>query len=267
MRRFDPLAIATSLYQHRFLVGQLVIRDVLLRYRGAYFGVAWVLFNPLVTLGAFSFVFGYVVPVRWFDQSHGLPFVLNLYVGLIVFNVFAESLARAPMAVRGQRNFVKKVIFPVEVLPVVPMGAALVQAVANLVILVVALASMGMLAPGVLLLPVVLAPAILLAMGASWFVAAWGVFIKDVAQVVPVATQLLFFLSPVLYPVDVVPAAVRPLYAANPVAATIDCARAVASGGAVDWNGWLIALAVGLVVLVLGYAFFQHTRDEFADVL
>lgn len=256
-----------SLAQHRYLLGQLIKRDVLLRYRGAMFGVAWMFLNPLLMLAIFAFVFGQIFQSRWPQQDGGAPFWLVLYSGLIAFNIFAEAVSRAPAAVRSYPSYVKKIIFPVEVLPLVPLGAALVHGAFNYLILLAALAWTGHLTASALLYPLALLPLILLTLGVAWFLAAWGVFIKDMSQIVPPFVQMLMFLSPVLYPASSVPAVLRPFYQFNPLGSVIEASRNVALGHPADWGQWTIALLLGLTTAWLGHAFFRHSRDEFADVL
>lgn len=263
----NPLAIAAGILRHRYLLGQLVKRDVLLRYRGALFGVLWIFLSPLLMLAIFAFVFGHIFQARWTQQPEGLPFWLVLYCGLIVFNVFGETVSRAPTAVRSFPAYVKKIIFPVDILPLVPLGAALVHAGFNFLILAAALAWTGKLSAALLLLPLLLIPVVLLAVGAAWFLAAWGVFIKDMSQIVPLFVQMLLFLSPVFYPVSAVPPGLTFLYQANPLGAVIEAVRAAVLGLPVAWTAWIAALAAGLAAALLGHAFFQHARDEFADAL
>ncbi len=263
----NPWKIVAEVWQHRYLLGQLVKRDVLLRYRGAMFGVLWIFLSPLLMLTIFAFIFGQVFQTRWPQQNDNLPFWLLLYSGLITFNVFSEAVSRAPTSVRGYPSFVKKIIFPVHILPLVPLGAGLVHATFNFMILLSALAWVGGLHLQVLLFPLLLLPVLLLAMGFSWFMAAWGVFIKDMTQIVPMFVQMLMFLSPVFYPASAVPAALRPLYQFNPLGTVIEATRSVISGQPVEWEAWFIALAFCLVALILGHAFFQHSREEFADAL
>lgn len=264
---FNPLRVVADIWQHRYLLGQLIKRDVLLRYRGAMFGVAWIFLSPLFMLAIFAYVFGQIFQSRWPQQDSTLPFWLLLYAGLIVFNVFAETVSRAPGAVRGYPNFVKKIIFPVHILPVVPLGAALVHGFFNYLILLAALTWAGGLHMQVLLFPLLLLPALLLALGLSWFVAAWGVFIKDMTQIVPMFVQMLMFLSPVFYPVSAVPAALRPFYHFNPLGSVIETTRAVVTGQPIAWGAWGLTLVLCLAGAMLGYAFFQHSREEFADAL
>ena len=262
-----PSTIYRELLRHRYLFGQLVKRDVLLRYRGAMFGVLWIFLSPLLMLAIFAFVFGQIFQAKWPQQNIGIPFWLLLYSGLIAFNIFAETVSRAPASVRGQPNYVKKIIFPVGILPVVPLGAALVHAIFNFLILLVALIWLGHFHLGVLLFPVLLIPVIFLALGFAWFLSAWGVFIKDMSQIVPVFVQMLMFLSPVFYPVSVVPAFLQPIYRFNPLSTIIEAMRNAISGFPVDWLSWSLALLVSVLAAALGFVFFQHSREEFADVL
>jgi len=263
----NPLHIYRVLWKHRYILGQMVKRDVLLRYRGAMFGIFWVFLSPLLMLAIFAFVFGQVFQAKWSQHESGVPFWLLLYSGLIAFNVFSETVARAPNAVRGYPSYVKKIIFPLEILPVVPLGAALVHATFNFLILLVALALQGQLHATVLLFPILLVPLVLLALGFSWFMAAWGVFIKDMTQIVPVFVQMLLFLSPVFYPVSAVPEVLRKFYLYNPLGMVIEAIRDVVNGVPVAWESFTLVLAFCLMVAVLGYVFFQHSREEFADVL
>ena len=223
--------------------------------------------QPADHAGYFRLWFGHIFQARWPRQDGGAPFWLVLYSGLIVFNVFAEAVSRAPTAVRGYPSYVKKIIFPVEILPLVPLGAALVHGAFNFLILVAALVWIGQLTPWIVLYPVLLLPLALLALGLSWFLAAWGVFIKDMSQIVPPFIQMLLFLSPVLYPASAVPPALRPFYEYNPLGAVIEACRAAALGQALNWSQWGIALVLGIVAALLGYTFFRHSREEFADVL
>lgn len=267
MANFSPFLIVSAIYPNRYLLGQLIKRDVLLRYRGAMFGVLWIFLSPLLMLGIFAFVFGHIFQARWPQQQEAVPFWLILYCGLIVFNIFAEAVSRSPSAVRSYPSYVKKIIFPVDILPLIPLGAGLVHGAFNFLILLAALAWTGNLHVQALLFPLLLIPVLLLALGFSWFLAAWGVFIKDMTQIVPLFVQMLMFMSPVFYPVSAVPETLRPIYLHNPLGAVIEAGRAAALGASIPWVSWVTALAIGLAVAILGHAFFQHSREEFADAL
>lgn len=262
-----PWQMPREIYSQRYLLGQLIRRDVLLRYRGAMFGVAWMFLSPLLMLAIFAFVFGQIFQARWPQQASAIPFWLLLYSGLIAFNIFAETVSRAPGAVRSYPSYVKKIIFPLEILPLVPLGSALVHAGFNLLLLFAGLAWFGAWHASLLLLPLLLVPLLLLALGLAWFLAAWGVFIKDMSQIVPLFVQMLLFLSPVFYPVQAVPAGLQPFYRINPVGVVIESWRALIGGSPVDWLAWGLVLAASALACALGYLFFQHSRQEFADVL
>lgn len=146
----NPLRITADIFRSRYLLGQLIKRDVLLRYRGAMFGVLWIFLSPLIMLAIFAFIFGQIFQARWPQLDTGIPFWLLLYSGLIAFNLFAETISRAPTSVRNYPSFVKKIIFPVSILPVVPLGASLVHGGFNFLILLAALAWTGHLHAGVL---------------------------------------------------------------------------------------------------------------------
>lgn len=263
----NPLRISGDIWRSRYLLGQLVKRDVLLRYRGAVFGVLWIFLSPLIMLTIFAFIFGHIFQARWPQQESGIPFWVLLYSGLIAFNIFAETISRAPTSVRGYPSFVKKIIFPVEILPIVPLGAALVHGGFNFLILLAALAWVGHLHASLLLFPLLISPLLLLALGLSWFFAAWGIFLRDMTQIVPVFVQMLMFLSPVFYPISAVPESLRTLYLLNPLGTVIEATRAAVGGHPVEWISWGMALGFSLIAAILGYVFFQHSRDEFADVL
>jgi lipopolysaccharide transport system permease protein len=263
----NPIRIIADIYRHRYLLSQLIKRDVLLRYRGALFGVLWIFLSPLIMLAIFAFIFGQIFEARWPQSESGFPFWLILYSGLIAFNLFSESISRAPSSVRNHPNFVKKIIFPVSILPIVPIGSALVHGLFNFLILCAALALAGRLNFGIILFPMLLSPLVLFALALSWLLASWGVFIKDMTQIVPVFVQMLLFLSPVLYPVSAVPKEFRTIYQCNPLSVVIEATRSAIFGQPVDFGAWTIALGFSMIAVVLGYSFFQHSRDEFADAL
>ena len=247
---------------------QLVKRDVLLKYRGAFFGVLWVFLNPLILLAVYTFVFGYIFPSRWHSQGGGgVPNAIMLFAGLITFTLFSDSVSRAPASVRSNPSYVKKIIFPLEILPVVPLGTALVHMVFNMMILFVALVWLGQVHWQLLLIPVLLLPLLPLILGLAWFLAAWGVFIKDMSQIVPVMVQMMMFLSPVFYPVSSVPHRLQPFLVLNPLVPVLENIRAAVLGVSIAWGQWAVAFGMGMVVFVIGLAFFQHSREEFADVI
>lgn len=262
----NPLA---QVITHRELLWQLVLRDVLLRYRGAMFGVVWAFIQPLVMLVIYAFVFGQILQFRWppLPNSSPVPGWILLYGGLLTFNIFADTLSRAPISVRAYPSYVKKIIFPLQILPMVPLGAALVHAVFGFLILLIVLISMHCLHATFILIPLLLLPLLFVVLGLSWFIAAWGVFIKDVAQLTPIFLQMLMFISPVFYPSTSVPKYLQPLFQLNPLAIVIEAVRAASVGNSINWLLWILVTFGSLVICIIGYGFFMHAREEFADVL
>ncbi len=259
------------LRQHRQLLAQIAWREVQARYRGSWLGVFWSLLNPLLMLGLYTFVFSVVFEARWGMQADEgqLDFALNLFAGLIVFNLFAETVNAAPSLVLGNTNYVKRVVFPLEVLPCARFLSALVQVGFGLAILLAAnLWCRGYVSWTLVLLPVVLLPTALLTLGLSYFLASLGVFVRDIGNVVGVVTTALMFLSPVMYPLSKLPEKMRPWLEYNPLAPIVDSFRRVTIETQMpDWTSWTAVTLFGLVVLWAGWTWFAKSKNAFADVL
>lgn len=266
-----PFAGLVTAWRKRDLVRQLVQREVLGRYRGSMLGLAWSLVHPMVLLAVYTFVFSFVFRTRWpggWGESK-LDFALILFCGMIVFNVFAECFTRAPGLIVSQPNFVKKVVFPLEVLPVTAVLGALFHAATSFAVLVVLMLIVRGLPPAsILLAPVVLLPFVLLCFGLTWLLSALGVYVRDVGQVVQVLVTALMFLSPLFYPLSILPEAVQPFLLLNPVAYPIEQLRAVVLFGRVpDWSGLGVYSLCGVAALWIGFAVFQRIRGGFTDVI
>ncbi len=272
MRDFStsPLEITASFWRNRHLVGTLTKREILSRYRGSVLGVAWSFFNPVLMLAVYTFVFSVVFKARWGggDESR-LGFALALFAGLLVFNFFSECITRAPKLIVANVNYVKKVVFPLEVLSFVAMGAAGFQMVVNLgVWLVFYLLCFGVPPLSILLFPLVILPLALMTLGVTWFLASLGVFLRDVAEVATILTSMLLFLSPIFYPVSALPPGYQTLLHVNPLTSILEQVRGVMiHGQAPDPVYWSAGLAVSLLIAWSGFAWFQKTRKGFADVL
>lgn len=271
LRLLNPVAMARNLWRHRELVAQFARREVEGRYRGSFLGIVWSFITPLVMLLIYTFVFGVIFQARWPQaRSESLnEFAVIIFAGLTTFTIFSEVVSRAPGLVVGVPNYVKKVVFPLEILPLSALGAALFHAGVSLLILIGAhLLVGGALHWTVLLLPLVLLPLLALALGLSWLLASLGVFVRDLGNLVGLLVQILFFLSPIFYSAEAVPEPVRSLLALNPLSPVIDNVRGVLLWGEQpDWGGLLISLGLSGVVMLLGYAWFQQTRKAFGDVL
>jgi lipopolysaccharide transport system permease protein len=266
------LALAKSMLRNRQLILQMTKRDVVGRYKGSAFGLAWSFFNPVLMLIVYTFVFSEIFNARWGglggDDSK-TQFAVVLFVGMIVQGLFSEVLNRAPSLILSNVNYVKKVVFPLEILPVIAMGAALFHGVVSLLVLLAAFALFnGYLQWTAVFIPLVLMPLVILTMGFAWMLASIGVFLRDVGQTIGIITTVLMFLAPVFYPITAVPERFRPFIMANPITFIIEQGREVLIWGHLpNWMGLGAYTLVASVIAWLGFALFQKTRKGFADVL
>ena len=266
-----PWRSARVLWKNRSLLWRLVEREVLGRYRGSLIGWGWTFLQPLLMLLVYTFVFSQVFVSRWGGEQQGGPlaFAVNLFAGLVVFNLFSECCNKAPSLVIDNPNYVKKVIFPLEILSGVSVGSASFHAVTSLVILVIfELLAFHTLPFTILLLPLVWLPLILGCLGISWVLAALAVFLRDINQIVQVVVSMLMFLSPVFFPTSALPPHWRPFLNLNPLAQVIEETRRVAiEGMPPDLTYLLVGTLAGLLIAELGCRFFQRAKRAFADVL
>lgn len=256
------------------LVKRLTVREIGAKYKGSVLGVLWSLVTPLLLLAVYAFVFGQVFGARWgaggaAGGTHLGQYAIVLFVGLTTFQLFSEAVTRAPTVIAGHKNFVKKVVFPLEVLPLVLVGTALFQYTVSLaVILVAVMVSAGGLNPHVLWLPVILAPFLVLLTGLCWVLAALGPYLRDIAQVVGTAVSALLFLSPVFYPRESLPEPGRSLFLLNPLTVPVEQSRkALLWGQAPDLAALCAYALVALVIAAAGYLLFRTLRPGFADVV
>ncbi len=261
-----------GLKQHHGLVLQMVKREVLGRYRGSVMGLAWSFFNPLLLLVVYTFVFAVVFRARWSgggDSSSHAEFAVILFVGMMVHGLFAECVNRAPTLILNNVTYVKKVVFPLQILPLVAMGSALFHMAVSFIVLVIAeLLIMGRIPWTVVYLPLVLLPLVLATVGVAWFLAALGVYVRDIAQATSLFTTILAFISPIFYPISALPEKYQIWMRLNPLTYVIEEARnTVIFGRQMNWVQWVVYLAFGLSIALLGLLWFQKTRKGFADVL
>ncbi len=266
------VALGRSLWRNRQLIGQMTRREVVGRYKGSVMGLAWSFFNPVFMLVVYTFVFSVIFKSRWggagADDSK-TQFALLLFVGMIVMSLFSDVVNRAPGLVLSNVNYVKKVVFPLEILPVIAIGSALFHSLVSLAVLLAAFALFNGYLPWTLIFtPLILLPLVILVAGLAWMLASLGVFLRDVGQFVGIISTVLMFLSPVFYPVSAVPERLRPFIMANPLTFIIEQAREVLIWGHLpNWPGLIIYTVVATVIAWAGYAWFQKTRKGFADVL
>ncbi len=264
----SPLHLLRSLRHNRGLVLALAAREIAARYRGSLLGLAWALVQPIFMLAIYTFVFSEVFKARWPGGS-GSRTEFALVRGLLVFNLFSEVFNRAPTLIVGNANYVKKVVFPLEVLPWVSVLTAMFSLAVNLVVwLLFYLVSTGLPPVTALLAPVVMLPMVLFMTGVAWLLSALGVFLRDTAQITAIITTAVMFLTPIFYPIDAIPASLRPFLNINPLAPIVAQMRDVLIWGkGLDPVLYPICLLVSALVFVAGFAFFQRTRRGFADVL
>jgi len=263
--------VVQNALQQWYLMKQLTRREIVGRYRGSWLGLAWSLFHPLLMLSVYTFVFSIVFRTRWDmgeDESR-VEFAIVLFVGLIVHGLFAECANRSCDLISAHTHFVKKVRFPLVILPLVVIGSAIFHAAVSLLVLFAAMVLSDVtLHSTIFYLPLILFPLLLIIMGLSWFLAATAVFVRDLGQVVPIATSMLLFLSPIFFPLSAVPPDYQAWIMLNPLTFVIEQARGVIIWGvSPDWLGLLLFDLAGLVGAGLGFWWFQRCRKGFADVL
>jgi len=264
-------SIATITWRNRELIFQMTRREIIGRYQGSVMGLAWSFFNPILLLAVYTFVFSVVFKARWnvgAEQTNS-EYAVAMFVGLIVHGLFAEVINRAPSLILANANYVKKVVFPLEVLPLVSLLAALFHALVSVVVLLAAFAWFNeYLNWTAIFFPLVILPLVILTIGLSWMLSSFGVFIRDVSQSIGIITMVMMFLAPVVYPISAVPTELRPWLMINPLTFIIEQGREVLIWGRMpDWIGLLAYSGVSIAVAWIGYFWFQKTRKGFADVL
>lgn len=246
-------------------------RDIVGRYQGSLLGISWSIVQPLLMLLIYTFVFTQVFKARWHGSTNptDFDFALNLFAGLIVFNLFGECLNRASSAILNHANFVTRVVFPLEIIPGVYLLTSLFHAGINILVLLSAQAVInGKVFITALLLPLALLPLLLLVVGLSWFVSAIAVYWRDVGQIIGLLVTGLLFVSPVFFPVAALPEQWRFLAMINPISYPIELTRTLLiQGGLPAWSTWLKYSSLAAFVAWWGFAVFQRLRRGFADVL
>lgn len=267
----SPVALMRNVWRNRNLIVQMTRREVTGRYRGSILGLTWSFFNPILMLVVYTFVFSVVFKAKWggVGEQSQTNFAIVLFVGMIVHGVFAEMVNRSPSLILTNVNYVKKVVFPLEILPIVGLGAALFHTLISLSVLLVAILLInGILAWTVIFFPLVILPLLIATLGVAWFLASIGVFVRDVGQITGMFTTVLMFLSPVFYSVSTLPEKFQFWMMLNPLTFMIEQSRAVMIFGKTpNWTGLGIYTVTSLVIAWTGFWWFQKTRKGFADVL
>jgi homopolymeric O-antigen transport system permease protein len=260
---------ARSIVRHHDLILRLATREFTQRFRGSMLGVVWAVLIPLFTAAVYTFVFSTVFKARWPGAAEGpFDFALIFLTGLTVHTIFAESVARAPMVV-GNASYVKKVIFPLEILPVVAVLTALVNACIGIAIVLIGnLILNGKIFITILTLPLVIAPYLIFVIALTLFFAAAGVYLRDLSQVVGLLITVTMFLTPIFFPIEAVPEQYQRAIWLNPLTFVVQQARDVTIFGRwPDFVGLSIYTLAALASLACAFWVFQRLRNGFADVL
>ena len=272
MRHFPatPIEMISTLWRHRVLIFISTKREVLGRYRGSFLGLLWSFFNPIFMLSVYTFVFSEVFKAHWGNNTGSrTEFALVLFAGLIVFNIFAECVNKSPGLIIANPNYVKKIVFPLEILPFVVLLSSLFHASISLAVWMVAYTIFfGPPHLTVLYLPIIILPFLFFVMGVCWIFSSLGVYLRDVTQFVGVITTVLMFLSPIFYPVTALPIAYRHFIYFNPLTAVVEQTRNVLYfGRSPNLPDLCIYWTLTLTLAWLGFFCFQKTRKGFSDVL
>jgi len=265
-----PAALFKSVIANRDLIYLLIKRDVIGRYRGSVMGLLWSFFNPLLMLAVYTFVFGVVFQASWTGGSESkTEFASVLFAGMLVFGLFSEALNRAPGLILANVNYVKKVVFPLEILPIVALGSAVFHFLIGLLVwLIFHLLFFGGPSLTVFQLPLLIMPLVFMTLGFSWLLASLGVYLKDVGQIVGVVTMVLMFMSPIFYPIEQLPEVYQPFMQLSPLTFVVEQARdTMIWGNNINLVAWCIYSSISVIAAWLGFAWFQKTSKGFADVL
>jgi lipopolysaccharide transport system permease protein len=267
----NPVAVFGHFRRHRYLLSRLAWRDVQVRYRGSWLGPLWALLTPLLMLAVYAFVFSEVFKYRWGtgEPQSRVDFALALFGSLTVFNLFAETLTAAPQLILANPNYVKRVVFPLEILPVARFTSNLVHSGFNFVVFLAAvLLFKGSLNWTLVFVPVVVAPLALLSLGCAFFLASLGVFVRDINNVVGLLVTMLMFMSAVFYPLSILPPAWQRLLSFNPLVPILEDFRRVTLQGLMpEWPMWCAVTVASAAVAVAGLAWFMQSKNAFADVV
>lgn len=260
-----------QLRRYRLLLSSLIRRDIAMRFRQSIFSSFWLVLQPLFMLLVYSFVFEVVMRVRWHEASFEnkkIPIGLILFSGLSAYTLFAETLMRCPAIISSSTSYVKKIVFPLALLPMVVVFSAVIMGVISFS--VVAIATLFIVGSLPLFLPAIIIPIIALtfmSLGIGWFLAALGVYFRDINQLMPFISTIILFTAPICYPTDIVPKQFRFLMEINPLTVPVGAIHTMFFGGVIDFYSLGAYCITSVVVMFCGYAFFKKLRQGFADVL
>lgn len=259
-----------ALYKNNYLFWKLVIRDIKQRYQGSILGMLWAIIVPILMLIIYTFFFSEVFQAKWdIDTSDKYQFAIVLFCGLCVFNMISEVMSRSTVLIASNTNYVKKVIFPLEILPAVTVCAALFNCIISFMILIIAkLILYHNISKTLYMIVLAMIPLIILSLGISLFISAISVYLKDVANFISVLVTVLMYVSPVFFPLSSIPESMRRVCAVNPMTYIIENFRKVVLfGECLNWKFYFISCVVAVVFYLIGKIVFMRVKEGFADVL
>ena len=271
LKIFDITLLPRIIWKNRDLLKQFVLRDITARYRGSFLGLLWSFIQPLLMLCVYTFVFSIVFKARWgVDTGESrAAFAIIMFCGIALYNIFAESVSASCGIIIGNTNLVKTVIFPLEILPLSQTISTFILGMGWFILLFLGVVFIyGKISWTMLLLPVVLLPHFLFTLGITYFISSLGVYVRDTSYAVQVVLQILFFMTPIFYPIQAIPEKYRWPLQMNPLTILIDEARKIFIYGQLpDWKFLAMAFLVSLIVFQLGLTWFTTTKKGFSDVL
>lgn len=251
------------------LILTLTRRELATRYKGSALGILWAILTPLVTIAIFTFIFAKIFNARFGESNSGWDFALYLFCGLLPWTAFQEAVQQSSSTIVAHTNLVKRVVFPLETLPVAQTLSSLAnQMFGTLALVLAALIIRRELHASVLWLPLLIAPQLAATLGAAWLVASLGVFLRDVVQGISLVLMAWLYLTPIIYPESLVPEQYRPFINLNPFTPLVRSYRRILLEGAMpDWSGLAYFTVFALLLFLFGYWWFARTRKSFADVI
>lgn len=269
----NPVAMVRNLHSHKDLAWQFARREIEAKYKSQRLGIVWAVLTPLLLLSVYTFVFAVIFPNKWnraVETERLGSFALSMFIGLLVFGLFRDMTARASTVIVGHSNYVKKMVFPLEVFALSEIIIALVTLAIGATVWLVGWVAIEQRPPepAILLTPLFLIPVCLASLGLSWILSALGVFLRDIANIVELCLAVMFFISPIFFSMEHVPEHLRGILVFNPIAQVIEGIRSLAMQGTLPDLAWYFAsLLTSAVLAVVGYAFFMKSKRAFADVI
>jgi lipopolysaccharide transport system permease protein len=258
-----------SLWRYRSLILELTKREFSSRYRGSFGGIAWSFAQPLFLLTVYTITFGVILKSRWGFSGSSAEYALMLFAGLIVFNLFSECLLKSTALVIGNPNFVKKIVFPLELLPVITVATALVHAVVGIVVWFAGYVLLyGTPKATAFFFPVVILCLLPVLLGTVWALAALGVVIRDISQLTGMLNHTLLFLTPIFYSIEAAPPLLQKLLILNPLTFIVEQLRLVLFYGQMPaLKGLAAYFILASLFSVAALTLFRRLRPHFADMV